>query len=42
MVAAYHSMLDLKMWCEINDIVRVQAFNWLANGRDSCWIKMVK
>jgi G3E family GTPase len=31
--------LDLKMWREINDIVRVQGFNWLANGKDSCWIK---
>ena len=32
--------LNLKMWREINDIVRVQGFNWLGNGKDSCWIKM--
>jgi len=31
--------LDLKAWREINDILRVQGFNWLANGKDSCWIK---
>jgi hypothetical protein len=33
--------LDLKMWREVNDIVRVQGFNWLANGKDSCWIKLL-
>jgi len=32
--------LDKKDWREINDILRVQGFNWLANGKDSCWIKM--
>jgi hypothetical protein len=31
--------LDLKARQEINDILRVQGFNWLANGKDSCWIK---
>lgn len=31
--------LDLKSWREINDVVRVQGFNWLSNGKDSCWIK---
>jgi len=30
---------DKKDWCEIHDILRVQGFNWLANGKDSCWIK---
>jgi len=30
--------LDKKETREINDILRVQGFNWLANGRDSCWI----
>jgi putative transposase len=32
--------LDRRDWREINDILRVQGFNWLANGKDSCWIKM--
>jgi transposase-like protein len=31
--------LDRKDWIEINDIVRVQGFAWLSNGKDSCWIK---
>jgi hypothetical protein len=31
--------LDKKDWREINDILRVQGFNWLSNGKDSCWIK---
>ena len=33
--------LDRKDWREINDILKVQGFNWLANGKDSCWIKML-
>jgi hypothetical protein len=32
--------LDQKDWREIHDILRVQGFNWLAHGKDSCWIKM--
>jgi putative transposase len=32
--------LDKRDWREIHDILRVQGFNWLANGRDSCWIRM--
>lgn len=32
--------LDKKDWREIHDILRVQGFNWLANGKDSCWIKI--
>jgi hypothetical protein len=32
--------LDKKDWREIHDILRVQGFNWLANGKDSCGIKM--
>lgn len=32
--------LDKKDWREINDILRAQGFSWLANGKDSCWIKM--
>lgn len=31
--------MEKKEWREIHDILRVQGFNWLANGRDSCWIK---
>jgi G3E family GTPase len=31
--------LDKKEWREVHDILRVQGFNWLANGKDSCWIK---
>jgi transposase-like protein len=34
------SWMEKKEWREIHDILRVQGFNWLANGRDSCWIKM--
>lgn len=32
--------LDKKTWVEINDILRVQGFVWLSNGKDSCWIRM--
>ncbi|MGI0012299.1 MAG: hypothetical protein ACREBU_02490 [Nitrososphaera sp.] len=32
--------LDKKDWRVINDILRVQGFNWLANGKDSCWIRL--
>jgi hypothetical protein len=32
--------LDKKDWREIHDILRVQGFCWLANGKDSCWIKL--
>jgi hypothetical protein len=34
--------MDKKDWREIHDILRVQGFNWLANGKDSCWIRMEK
>ena len=33
--------LDKRDWHEIHDILRVQGFNWLSNGKDSCWIKMM-
>jgi hypothetical protein len=33
--------MDKKDWCEINDILRIQGFNWLSNSKDSCWIKMM-
>jgi hypothetical protein len=32
--------LDKKDWREIHDILRAQGFNWLASGRNSCWIKI--
>jgi hypothetical protein len=31
--------LDLKVLHEIKAILRVWGFSWLANGKDSCWIK---
>jgi hypothetical protein len=34
------SWLDKKDWREIHDILGVQVFNWLANGKDSCWIRL--
>jgi transposase-like protein len=34
--------LDLKNWREINDVLRVQGFCWLSQGKDSCWIRMIK
>lgn len=34
--------LDKKEWVEIHDILRVQGFAWLSNGKDSCWIKMLE
>jgi hypothetical protein len=24
---------------EINDILKLSGFNWLSNGKDSCWLK---
>jgi hypothetical protein len=33
--------MEKKEWREINDILRVQGFNWLANAKDSCWIKPI-
>ena len=32
--------MEKKEWREIHDILRVQGFNWLANGKDSCWIRI--
>ncbi|MGI0014590.1 MAG: hypothetical protein ACREBU_14285 [Nitrososphaera sp.] len=32
--------LDKKDWREIHDILRIQGYNWLANGKDCCWIKV--
>jgi hypothetical protein len=36
----HFSRKEKKEWREIHDILRVQGFNWLANGKDSCWIKI--
>ncbi len=32
--------MEKKTWREINDILRLNQFNWLSNGKDSCWIKL--
>lgn len=32
--------IEREMWREINDILRVNGFNWLSNGKDSCWISL--
>lgn len=32
--------LERQEWKEINDILRINGFAWLSNGKDSCWIKM--
>ena len=32
--------MEKKYWREISEILRVQGFNWLANGKDSCWIRV--
>ncbi|MEP0823951.1 MAG: DDE-type integrase/transposase/recombinase [Nitrososphaera sp.] len=32
--------MEKKEWREIHDILIVQGFNWLSNGKDSCWIRM--
>ncbi|MGI0015796.1 MAG: hypothetical protein ACREBU_20455 [Nitrososphaera sp.] len=32
--------IEREEWREINDILRINGFSWLSNGRDSCWIRM--
>jgi transposase-like protein len=32
--------IEKQEWREINDILRVNGFSWLSNGKDSCWIRM--
>jgi len=32
--------IERQEWREINDILRVNGFSWLSNGKDSCWIRM--
>lgn len=31
--------VEKQTWREINDILRINGFAWLSNGKDSCWIK---
>lgn len=33
--------IEKQEWREINDILRINGFAWLSNGKDSCWIKML-
>lgn len=33
--------IEKQTWTEINDILRINNFAWLSNGKDSCWIKML-
>ena len=33
--------LDKQIWREINDILSLNGFSWLSNGKDSLWIKMI-
>ncbi len=34
--------IDRQVWREVNDILRLNGFSWLSNGKDSCWIKMME
>jgi hypothetical protein len=40
-LAQLEGWLDKQVWKEINDILRVHQFDWLSNGKDSCWIRMM-
>lgn len=31
--------VEKQTWREINDILRINGFAWLSNGKDSCWLK---
>lgn len=33
--------MERQTWREINDILRLNQFNWLSNGKDSCWMKLL-
>lgn len=33
--------VEKQTWREINDILRINGFAWLSNGKDSCWIKLI-
>jgi uncharacterized protein YecE (DUF72 family) len=32
--------IEKQEWREVNDILRINGFSWLSNGKDSCWIRM--
>ena len=32
--------IDKRTWREINDILRLNRFCWLKNGREGCWIRL--
>lgn len=32
--------MEKQTWREINDILKLNGFSWLSNGKDSCWIKL--
>ena len=33
--------MERQTWREINDILKLSGFNWLSNGKDSCWLKLL-
>jgi len=33
--------MEKQTWREINDILKLSGFNWLSNGKDSCWLKLL-
>ncbi len=33
--------IEKQTWREINDILRLNGFSWLYNGKDSCWMKLL-
>lgn len=32
-------IIDKQVWREINDILRLNGFSWISNGRESCWMR---
>jgi len=32
--------IEKNTWREINDILRLNRFCWLKNGKDGCWIRL--
>ena len=33
--------MEKQTWREINDILKLSGFNWLSNGKDNCWLKLL-
>ncbi len=33
--------MEKQTWREINDILKLSGFNWLSNGKDSSWLKLL-